>query len=39
MADKRLSGHVEDVEKFLSFKFLEGQDVPASKTTHIYLRD
>jgi hypothetical protein len=27
------------VEKFLSFKFLEGQDVPTSKTTHFYLRE
>ncbi len=34
----QLGGHVENVEKFLSFKILEGQDVPTSKTTHIYLR-
>ena len=35
----QLRGHVENVEKFLSFKILEGQDVPTSKTTHFYLRE
>ena len=34
----QLCRHVENVEKFLSFKILEGQNVPTSKTTHFYLQ-